>query len=244
MCHAIVAVSMKDFRSWISSSPARVLVVFGVTLILSALYLYTALVVYPDHESAEFLHGAQVGVQAELLRLQEQGDELAKDPRIVDAIEARDRETLLPLLVSERERRGIGLMGAADSEGHILARTHTLSAYGDNVFLVAPLGRALAYGQQRGASVEASDVNPRQVFLTTGRWAYGDTGERVGALFSNALADDEFSQRFKERHVRNLAHVAFYTHAHGLYGSSFPPGEEYKLVASTCTKRACAACGL
>lgn len=128
-------------------------------------YVYTVFFYAPARFAEVEVGKAHAGVASRLEFLQKEGDAVAKLPKLIDAITARDSYNLLGLLVSERDARGIGLMGVTDENGYVLSRTRTVNARGDNIFLTAPLGRALAGGLESGSSVEFSDFNPEQVFL-------------------------------------------------------------------------------
>lgn len=199
--------------------------------LLTIMWVYGATFLYP-HYQAHSERGAMIsGIATELSRLQKEGNEVALLPDFIDALAKGDSYEILGIMVRERDARGIGLMGVTDEEGYVIARTKTVSARGDNAFLATPIGRALAGGQSHVSSVEVSGLNPSQILFGTGRWVYKNS-TKVGALFSNALADNQFSQTFAERYLSSNTEVAFYTRQYGIYGSSFEKEEDRSLIGS------------
>ena len=169
------------------------------------------------------------GIAKDLSHLKKQGDEVAKNPFIIDRLLSKDSAGLLEIMQEERKQRSIGLMGITNSEGVIVSRTLTTGKRGDNVFLTAPVGRIVAQGKS-AESVELTSFFG-QLFLTTGRPIIHN-GNMVGGLFANYLTDDVYAFRFRDAYLKSGDEILFYTKEHGVYGSSFKDEKIRELVNS------------
>jgi hypothetical protein len=170
-----------------------------------------------------------VGIAQDKAYLKEQGDIISKNYTLINSLLNKDRNSLLEILKNEKDKRSIGLMGLADSEGVIIGRTLTVGKYGDNVFLTAPAGRVVAQGKSV-QSIELSSFN-NQIFMTTARPVMQDT-TMIGALFANYLLDDTYTATFKNKYVSAGTEIVFYTKTYGVYGNSFTDPTTRKLVDS------------
>jgi hypothetical protein len=170
------------------------------------------------------------GIATDKKFLKTEGDAIATDPRVINALQNVDTENLIALLQEERNRRSIGLMGITDEQGVIVGRTKSVSHRGDNAFLATPQGRVVAQGSSV-ESIEISGLNPTQLLMTTARPVRNDQ-KMIGALFANYLLDDEYAVRFRETYLPKGSEVVFYTKEYGVYGNSFLSPYKREVVAS------------
>lgn len=195
------------------------LLAFLVGLGFVLLYL-RIITIYPIEAGSIVRQRLVKGIQQTLEHLELQGNELAQDPYIIQALLERDDYALLSYTKEEVVRRNIGMVGVADKNGIILSRSLTSAKRGDNAFLTGPIGRALLSDDSTQNSVENTKFNGiDQVFFTTGRFVYLGS-EKIGALFANQLADDAFARKFRDAYLPK-SEVVFYTVDGGVYGSSF-----------------------
>lgn len=189
--------------------------------ILDTLYLFSI--------SKKNSDAFQYGISNDLRYLKERGDEVAQSQLVIESLLKRDSSSLITYLRAEREHRGIGLMGVADSNGIIIGRTKTSSKRGDNVFLTNPVGIIVAQGRS-AQSVEAPiGFDPRQILVTTGRPIFLN-GKMIGALFANYLTDDIYARRFKYSYLPKGTEIVFYNKKGGIYGVSFTDEEVSKYI--------------
>ncbi|HRH32453.1 MAG TPA: hypothetical protein PLK06_03955, partial [bacterium] len=162
-------------------------------------------------------------LNADLKYLSEQGDIVAQNPSIATHLLNENYETLLAIMLSEKESRHIGLMGLTNAEGYIVTRTKSIASLGEHAFVTAPQGRALAAGAPSVRSIEVSSFDEHQVLMTTGRFIYSEN-EKIGALFAHYLLDNDYAKQLQGERLAGIAEhadIAFYTDVHGIYGSSF-----------------------
>lgn len=162
-------------------------------------------------------------LNADLEYLSEQGDTVAQNPSIATHLLNENYETLLAIMLSEKESRHIGLMGLTNAEGYIVTRTKSIASLGEHAFVTAPQGRALAAGAPSVRSIEVSSFDEHQVLMTTGRFIYSENA-KIGALFANYLLDNDYAKKLQQQQLASAAKqadIAFYTDVHGIYGSSF-----------------------
>lgn len=173
----------------------------------------------------------QEGIAHDLAHLKEQGDAVANNDLIKNALLEQRYDDLSALLKTERAQRDIGLMGVANKEGVVVSRTKSVGVVGDNVFLTNPVARSVAQGTS-AESVEAPvGFDPNQLFLNTGR-PLQYNGEMIGALFANYLTDDAYAQRFQTTYLPAGVRVVFYNKHAGVYGNGFTDEEIRSRVSS------------
>lgn len=158
------------------------------------------------------------GIATDSTFLKAQGDEIAKNPLLIDALKTRDRPVALDIIKTEGQNRGITRVSITDAYGVIVGRAAYVDRYGDNVFLTAPAGRVVSHGR----AVESIELTgfSNQIFMTTARPIRNDNREMVGALFANYMLDDQYAIRFKERYLSPDMEIVFYTKQFGVFGSS------------------------
>ncbi len=159
----------------------------------------------------------------DLKYLDVQGDEVANQLSLQEHIAANDYEAILSTLVTEKQRRNIGLMGIADANGYIITRTKSITSIGENAFTESPQGRALTAMVPNVASIEVSSFDDSQVLMTTARFVVSNE-QKIGALFANYLLDDAYAANLAAANLSPItanAQVAFYTDSKGIFGSSF-----------------------
>ncbi len=206
---------------------------FATLGVFLALFVSTHIggALYVSSIAASSADAFRSGIERDLTYLKEQGDAVAREELVQQYLTEENSEKLIETLRAEKEKRSIGLMGAATSEGVIIGRTRTVGKRGDNVFLTTPMGRIVAEGKS-AQSVEAPiGFDPRQIFLTTGR-PIMQSDRMIGALFANYLTDDIYAARFRDTYLAHGVEVVFYNRNGGVYGSSFSDGEVRKRINS------------
>lgn len=214
-------------RAWKSLSRA-LYITLGFFLFLFALFhIIGALYVYSIATKSS--EAFQVGIKRDMAYLKEQGDEVAKNESLIEYLVAGDSYGLIDITKKEKNTRGIGLIGVANSEGLIVSRTIERSSLGQNVFLTVPAGRVVSEGQ----SVESIELTGfgNQLFITTARPIIRE-GVMIGALFANQFTDDEYAGRFRDTYLRNGTEIIFYTNEFGVYGNSFLDPKIRELINS------------
>ncbi len=203
----------------------------GLSVVFVVGYIGLALYVLPELHSVVQLRATEAGVASELLRLQGEGNGLAKVPAFTDTVQRGDASEMFSILSQAQTERNIERLAVADRAGFLVSRTNAPDVLGDNIFLTSSVGRTLAAGRLEAASVGPSALNPDQVLLTTGRWIIHG-GDRVGILFAITPANDAFSRRFAQSYLAPDTEIIFYTREFGIYGSSFKDAGDRALVAS------------
>lgn len=66
--------------------------------------------------------------------------------------------------------------------------------------------------------------------MTTGRFVYKDNA-KIGALFSNHLATDDYLSAIRQKYVYNDTNFISYTRQYGVYGSTFTGSERKNIYA-------------
>lgn len=171
------------------------------------------------------------GIERDLAYLKVQGDEMAQNELLIKYLLSGDRENLLKVIQSEKQARSIGLMGVANSQGIMMARTKSVGKVGDNTFLTSVVGRIVAEGKS-AQSVEApTGFDPNQLFLVTGRPIISED-HMIGGLYANYLTDDIYATRFKDTYLPSGVEVLFYKKGVGIYGDSFENVETRSTINS------------
>lgn len=216
----MIGISVKRISSIFRAKSLRRSLYIATTifvLVVASSFLYSEF--YPSAITEKTISSVRAGIESELAYLSTEGDKIAMLDNFAKAVHEEDSYTALSILVAEKDSRNIGLAGVTNENGNIFARTLSSQHRGDNAFINTPQGRSLASGATSTASVEQSGVNPKQLILTTGRFVYYG-GDKVGALFTNHLADDKFMSRFVDRYLAGGSIALSYTKALGIYGIS------------------------
>lgn len=171
----------------------------------------------------------QSGITKDISHLKTQGDMVAQNDLLKQALIDEDSDSLSAIIQKELSERDIGLIGVANAQGVIVSRTFSKSNLGQNVFLTAPAGRALTQ-EKSVESIELTGFG-NQIFMTTARLV-ADKDKMIGVLFANYLMNDEYATRFRDSYLPKGAEVLFYTKEFGVYGASFSDPERRKLVHS------------
>lgn len=177
-----------------------------------------------ENSISGYVQSFNEGINQDLEYLKNAGDEVSKGSDLKKFLLSKDNESLISLMIGEKNMHSIGLMGVADADGYVVARTRSINQTGEQASVVSPQGRAIYGNFEKSASIEVSSFDPRQVLMTTGRRIYDEDNKMIGALFANYLLDDKYAVSFAEDHLsKNLSgvNVIFYTNYHGAYGSSF-----------------------
>lgn len=177
-----------------------------------------------ENSISGYVQSFNQGINQDLEYLKSTGNEISQNNELKKLLVSKDNEALISLIIGKKNIHSIGLMGVADADGYIVARTKSINQTGERASVVSPQGRAI-YGEHNEiASIEVSSFDAHQVLMTTGRRIYGEDGVMLGALFANYLLDDKYAISFAEDHLSkrlNDVNVVFYTNYYGTYGSSF-----------------------
>ncbi|MCX6793456.1 MAG: hypothetical protein NTY12_05590 [Candidatus Falkowbacteria bacterium] len=186
---------------------------------------------FPEKISRDYVLNTRSGINTELEKLEKHCQEIALVPEVVDGVYKQDISALSGILPWQLNKYGVGIMSAINKDGFTLVRTKTTARTGDNFFLNAPLGRAIASTNDPVASVEVNSGDTSQLMLLTGCDVHKDN-KNIGALTANYLADDSFASRFAEKYLNKDVQIVFYTKDSGVYSSSFSNETDRKLFSS------------
>lgn len=163
-------------------------------------------------------------LNSDLNYLEDQGNQVAKNPSIVEHLVNKNYETLLTTLLSEGELRRIGIIELTNADGYAVTRTNSFADLGEQLFVTTPQGRALASGAPTLKSIETYTSNEHQALMTTGRFIYYND-EKIGAIFADSLLDNSYATQLRQEQfefVATKAEIAFYTDIYGIYSTSLP----------------------
>ncbi len=194
---------------------------FATAVAVAAFVLYVG-ATYPKAVARQVSIDANKGIQAELDRLSSVADRIAADPTFASLVASKDYRGIDAYLSKKKSEEGVSRFAVMDPQGFITSRTEQGYLTGDNAFLQSPPGRLIASGVPRTQSVEAGNVNPRELFLVSSVPipAQKGSGGSLGTLFATSVADDAFAARFAASAIGRSARVAFYRPIYGIFGSS------------------------
>lgn len=201
----------------------------GVFLLIFVIF-HIGAALYGSYLLEKVAGETRAGIATDFTHLKVQGDAIAADEHFKELLLSGNSSAVIDFLQKEREARAVGLMGAYDAQGIVIARTKTPGALGENNFLTTPQGRAL---DKNGhvESIEATSFDPRQLAMFTGREVLQD-GVRIGGLSTNYLFDDTYLRRFRDEYLPASAEVVSYTAKYGMYGESFTDPATRSLITS------------
>ncbi|MFA5392176.1 MAG: cache domain-containing protein [Candidatus Paceibacterota bacterium] len=197
------------------------LVIFFISLFFSQKIIYS----FSPFIKDEISH-TEKSLNQELGYIAEQTKQVAESGFLNPYIEKRDILNILSFLNDEKKNKDLETILVTDKEGVVLTRTETVAEQGDNIFQTTIWGRALSQGIEV-ASIEKGRLSP--LIMVAGQLIKKD-GETIGSLFSSYSFDDKYAIKFKERHLDNETHLAFYTREEGIIGSTFKSQETIQLL--------------
>ncbi len=194
---------------------AALVISFSLIVIL----MYVAYQQQPEQDAAQVLAQTQDAINQELSQSIANGDAMALNPVLADALESEDLESIAELLSYGTSERGAAFIVVTNSQGIVLNRTASATKMGDNFFLNNPLGRKMFASGQGAASIEIRTNDPRELMLLSGRFVYkGD--KKVGALLFGYPSDNNYATYFVRNYLPAGTEIGFYTKEYGLSGTS------------------------
>ncbi len=190
-----------------------------ISFVLISILLYIGYQQRPDHDAERVLRQAQDAISRELTESIANGDAMALNPELADAIEKEDQEAIAEQLSFGTNEKGSAFMAVTNDQGIVLNRTASNAKIGDNYFLNHPLGRRMFASGQSAASIEIRTNDPRELMLLSGRFVYkGD--KKVGALLFGYATDNDYATYFARNYLPAGTEIGFYTKEYGLSGTS------------------------
>lgn len=168
---------------------------------------------------------AQHGIRVESQSLLENARALARDQRLVAALERGDRLRLLSFGIEEARRHGIDSLIVTDASGIVHARVPDATIVGDRLYERTAWGRAVSRGQDI-ASTEAGAIH---ALLIAGGVPVRRGPEPIGGVFTLRILDDVFARTLKTSYLPSSAEVVFFDTSDTVVGSSMTNQELFAI---------------
>ena len=201
-----------------------------LALIVTLIVVYVWFYVYPKQQGEEQVVATRIGIANRLDILQIKGDSIATNPELIQSVASLDANTVQSILFSEKEKSHIPVLSVIDSKGFFISRTLDNGISGDNVFLIAPLGRAMYAGVEKKSVITPGLSDTSKLFFASGRWIYSGS-TKVGALFTSDLVTDTFAVDFAKQYLAKNIKVAFYRKDSGINATNFTGEEKQSVLA-------------